>query len=150
MKFYNVQGEQQKPPKEYGWRPAVYGSLIKDKKLLFIQPNWDNKYCLPGGSMNLGETPTESLKREFLEETGFNVNVKSNPLFVDSHLFANPDINKYFQRISIYYEVELISEKQQSGTDEESTKIIWKNLDELNIFDFTYFQRDFLKTILNK
>ncbi|MEI6296067.1 MAG: NUDIX domain-containing protein [bacterium] len=150
MKFYNVKGEEQKPPKEYGWRPAVYGVLVKDKKLLIIQPNWDDKYCLPGGSIDLGETPIESLKREFLEETGCSVKIATQPIFVDSHLFANPEKEKYFQRISIYYNIELISENQSKDLDKESTAVVWKNLDEISSDDFTYFQRELLGVILKK
>ena len=151
MKFRNVKGKEEKhPPEVYSWRPAVYGVLIKNKKLLLIQPNWDNKYCLPGGSMELGETPTVALKREFLEETGYKVTVNPQPIFVDSHLFANPDAGRFFQRLSVYFKIELVSKRQFTDINEESTKIMWRSLKEISSKDFTYFQRDFLKTILEK
>jgi len=150
MEFYNTKGERVEYSKEYGWRPAVYGVLIENDKLLFIQPNWDDKFCLPGGGINLGETPVEALKREFLEETGYEVEVNGQPIYLDSQLFGSYDVNKFFQRINIYYEVKLTSQKQGDDIDKESTKIIWKNLNELNSDDFTFFQRDFLKTILRK
>jgi 8-oxo-dGTP diphosphatase len=150
MDFYDTKGRKIKYSKEYSWRPAVYGVLIENEKILFIQPNWDDKFCLPGGAMKLGETPTKSLEREFLEETGYKAQVNSQPIYVDSQLFGSYDVNKFFQRISIYYEVKIISKKQNTKIDEESTKIIWKNLKELKSNGFTSFQRDFIKTLLRK
>ncbi len=150
MKFHDVSGRTVKAPKEYGWRPAVYGILIEDNKLLFIQPDWDNKYCLPGGSMNFGETPVQALEREFLEETGYKVKVSPQPIYVGSLLFSDSKENKSFQRISMYYEVKRISNQQQKNLDKEATKIIGKNIKELKSIRFTYFQRDFLKTLLKR
>jgi 8-oxo-dGTP diphosphatase len=150
MDFLDVKGKKVKSPKEYTWRPAVYGVLICDNKLLIIQPDWDNSYSLPGGSMELGENPLEALEREFLEETGYKVKANSNPIFVDSKLFGDTKENKYFQRISMYYEVKLISTKQKSNIDKESIKVIWKDMNNLKSSDFTFFQRDFLQTIFKR
>jgi hypothetical protein len=49
MDFYDVKGKKIILPKNqnYNWRPAVYGVLIEDNKLLFIKPNWDKKFSLP-------------------------------------------------------------------------------------------------------
>ena len=93
MDFRDVNGKKVKAPKEYSLRPASYGLLIEGGKVLFIQPNWDKKYCLPGGSIDSGETPTKALEREFLEETGYKVNVNSKPLFIDSHFFIKEFTN---------------------------------------------------------
>ena len=153
MDFRDVKGKKVKLPKgrEYNWRPAVYGVLIEDNKLLFIKPNWDDKYCLPGGSINLGETTIESLEREFMEETGYKILVKNpDQPYVDNFLFGSDKVDKYFQRISLYYEVERVSKKQSNNLDEETTELHWKDVKNLSSLDFTFFQRNFLKTILKK
>lgn len=36
-------------------------------------PEADNKWELPGGKVNFGETPQEAVEREILEETGYKV-----------------------------------------------------------------------------
>lgn len=148
MDFRDVEGNKIEAPEKYDWRLAVYGVLIENGKILVIQPNWDDKYCFPGGSVNLGENLKESLKREFFEETGYKVEVEPQPMFVDSSLFGKTDADLFFQRINLYYKVERNGEREDGDIDEEVVEMHWKNLDELSADDFTFFQRDFLKTIL--
>ena len=151
MEFRDVKGKKVKLPKsrKYNWRPAVYGVLIENNKLLFIKPNWDDKYCLPSGSINLGETSLEALKREFLEETGYEIEITNpNNPYVDNFMFGSEKVDQYFQRISLYYEVKRTSKKQKKNLDEETVELLWKNIDDLTNNNFTFFQREFLKTII--
>ena len=56
---------------------GVYGLLIKDDRILLIKKvggPYDGKLDLPGGTIEFGEKPSETLKREFLEEVGILVN----------------------------------------------------------------------------
>jgi len=53
------------------FRPSVYGILIKEEKVL-LSKQWDG-YDFPGGGIKINETIEGALKREFLEETGFNI-----------------------------------------------------------------------------
>lgn len=58
--------------KQYG----VYGLIIKDDKILLIKKfggPYDKKLDLPGGTIEFCEKPTETLKRELLEEVGIEV-----------------------------------------------------------------------------
>lgn len=150
MKFRNTAGKIVDVPEgfTYGWRPAVYGFLVHEGKLLFIQPNWDTKYCLPGGSMDLGEDPITALEREILEETGYRIEVVDpRPMFVDSMLYGDPSKDKYFQRLNFFYEVKFIG-KVEGEIDEESQEILWREVEVMKVEDFTHFQRDFLRKVL--
>ena len=52
---------------------GIYGICIKDNKLLCIKKvrgPYKNRFDLPGGSQKENEGLTETLAREFREETG--------------------------------------------------------------------------------
>ncbi|MFI5560291.1 NUDIX hydrolase [Amycolatopsis japonica] len=57
----------------------AYGRLIRDGKILFIrrQPSsfLGGRWELPGGTVEPGERPAETVVREFAEETGLTVHV---------------------------------------------------------------------------
>lgn len=55
-------------------RIGVYGAVFDLDRLLLTQLRSNDadsgKWTLPGGGMDFGETPQETLEREFYEETG--------------------------------------------------------------------------------
>lgn len=61
---------------------GVYGVCLQEGKLLCIEKTrgpYQYRFDLPGGSQELGEGLTETLKREVLEETGYTLSRYSNP-----------------------------------------------------------------------
>lgn len=66
------------------------GVLIHKKKILMLQrkeeevPEAHHKWEFPGGKCEFDETPQEALTREFLEETGIDVEVKELLPFVQT------------------------------------------------------------------
>ena len=65
---------------------GVYGVCLQDGKLLCIEKTrgpYQHRFDLPGGSQELGEGLTETLKREVLEETGYTLSRSSNPRIYD-------------------------------------------------------------------
>jgi len=59
--------------------PVVASAVInKENKILIIRRNLEpgmNKWALPGGFIELGETPEEAAVRELKEETGIDSNI---------------------------------------------------------------------------
>ncbi len=48
--------------------------LFNDNNEILLQKRADDgTWCVPGGSMELGETPEQAARREFLEETGLSL-----------------------------------------------------------------------------
>lgn len=84
----------------------VYGVLLDAKQRLlvsdeFIRGNYYTK--LPGGGLEIGEGTRDCLKREFMEETGLEVQVGDHLYTTD--FFQISAFNNKDQIISIYYYV---------------------------------------------
>ncbi len=84
----------------------VYGLLFDDSKRLlvsdeFIRGMYITK--LPGGGLEIGEGTRDCLKREFMEETGIEVEVLEHIYTTD--FFQISAFNNKDQIISIYYKV---------------------------------------------
>lgn len=72
--------------KKYHRAFGVYGICVEDDKLLVINKNggpYINRYDLPGGSLEEGETLSKAMKREFIEETGLEIEIKENIGVID-------------------------------------------------------------------
>lgn len=58
--------------------PAVSAIILEGDRILLVKrksPPAQGKWSAPGGSIELGETAAEAVKRETLEETGIEVEV---------------------------------------------------------------------------
>ena len=116
------------------WRPAAYAIIIKDKKILLLKQT--NGYDLPGGGLDLGETPEEAVIREVKEETGL---VAANPRLIDcgTAYFKGYGTEKFFQAITIYYKCDYVSgELSKDGFDpleqEFAETPVWLDLKDLD------------------
>ena len=81
---------------------GVYGLIIENDKILLIKKvsgPYDGLLDLPGGTMEFGERPVDTLKRELKEEVGIDV--------IDYELFdadsVNVDWNYNNELISVHH-----------------------------------------------
>jgi ADP-ribose pyrophosphatase YjhB (NUDIX family) len=54
-------------------RAAVFSSTAEGPQILMVRETADGRWTLPGGWIDLGESPAYAAEREVLEETGMNV-----------------------------------------------------------------------------
>lgn len=54
----------------------VRAAVIRDGKILLVQERSDERWCLPGGWSDIGDTPSETTEREVWEESGFKVKAR--------------------------------------------------------------------------
>lgn len=104
-------------------RIGVYGAVV-DRGHLLLTQLWSKdadpgKWTLPGGGMEFGETPHETLEREFYEETGLTPRI-GDVLDVFSFL-ARPDLHV----IQMIYDVEAEGEPQVIEVDGSTVDARW-------------------------
>lgn len=98
-------------------RVRVCGICIKDDALLLVRhaKTIANKafWVPPGGGLTYGESMNEALKREFLEETGLEVNVTR-------FLFVNEFLRPPLHAVEFFFEVKPVGGTLITGTDPEA------------------------------
>lgn len=119
---------------------GCYGIVKKGNKVLLIMKGrgaYKGKLDLPGGGIEYGETALETIKREFMEEVGINIqNVKLKTV-VTNYVIWNLDETHLedLQHIGIIYDVEIDDndfekiKKDADGQDSLGAK--WYNINEL-------------------
>lgn len=102
------------------WSQSVGGVCIKDGKVLLARHTYGagkGMLIIPGGYVDFGETPEETLVREFQEETG--VTVKAGKLF--GMRFSAKDWYAVF-------EAEYVEGEARSDGD-ENDKVVWMDIE---------------------
>ena len=84
--------------------------IVNNNRILFTK--YGDKYCLPGGYAEVGETSIEAVKREILEETELNIN-DIEYLGMIENFFTNIR-NEYTHGIDIYYKTGISDEEAGS------------------------------------
>lgn len=90
------------PTADLKWRPAAYGIVIKDGKVL-LSKQFGNKYDLPGGGIDLGEDLKTGVLREIKEETGIDA---GNPRIIsveNSFFHAAHASKESYHSVLLYY-----------------------------------------------
>ena len=113
---------------------GVYGVCYKNGKLLCIEKTrgpYQHRFDLPGGSQELGEGLTETLKREVLEETGYTLSDYSNPRIYDV-LVQEEGQDFAVHHIMAFYDIVLDFERSQKSLPQvvndgsnDSANAIW-------------------------
>ena len=97
-------------------RVRVCGLCIVQDKILLINHSGITKtnfWSPPGGGINFGESAEDCLRREFLEETRLQIQVKD-------FLFACELVQKPLHAIELFFQVQPIGGMLRTGHDPES------------------------------
>lgn len=103
------------------WQQSVTAVVIKDNKVLLARHTYgpgNGKLIVPGGYVNIGETPQEAVIREYAEETGITISPKG----IIGIRFNNHD---WYVAFSADY----VAGTAYSDNDENS-EVIWLDVNE--------------------
>ena len=118
---------------------GIYGICIRDNKLLCIKKvrvPYKNRFDLPGGSQKENEGLTETLVREFQEETGYHIKGYGDCRVYD--VFVE-ESNRTVHHIMVFYNLDINLEQQDTISEKledelnDSGGIYWIDLEELDI-----------------
>jgi len=131
---------------------GVYGILINDDKILLIKKSrgpHKGKWDLPGGTIEFGEEPYETLKRELYEETGiteFIGTIRTAKSYTIIYQYKEKENQlEELHHIGILYNVELISndfELRIYGDGQDSLGAKWIHIEELKSIETTPFVKE--------
>ena len=123
--------------RDYDTRLAAYAVIVDEREQVLLalwnegeRPQW----TLPGGGVELHETPEQGAIRELLEETGYDVEV-GRVLGVDSHVIPVEERirgeDRPLRSLRIVFEARIVAGElthEQDGTTDEAR---WIPLDEV-------------------
>lgn len=99
-------------------RTSCYAIAIQKKRVLAVHQKWDQKFGFPGGGSEKNETRLETLSRELLEETGYNLHLcEAKPFLIRKTKFFALDLDRFFDSTLKYYRVQVSAQPVQSITD---------------------------------
>lgn len=128
--------------------PTV-GAIIfnPDNKILLCKSDkWDNKYVIPSGHIELGESIEDALKREILEETGleiYDIKLISLKESIYSDTFHK---QKHF----IFIDYICKTDSYNVILNEEAQEYAWVDLDAIDSYKLGGFTKELLIELKKK
>jgi 8-oxo-dGTP pyrophosphatase MutT (NUDIX family) len=108
-------------------RNAVRAIIKEDNKLLMAYLKKTGEYKFPGGGKEKNETTEEALKREVLEEVGYNIKkITEKAGTITEYAIAKEGGNNIFKMISEYYMVEIEKESVGQNLEEYEKKLMFR------------------------
>ncbi len=133
-------GSKLLPSEELKFRPAAYGIIVNDGKILLMTNRRTGKLALPGGGSVPGERLDQALRREVKEETGVEIQVGECSLWRERFFYYDP-LDVAFHAFTFFFwckplTLEPIADDQVD--DEESEKPRWLVIDSLRAEQFQF------------
>ncbi|WP_238147954.1 NUDIX hydrolase [Rothia halotolerans] len=117
-------------------RPAAYAVIIEQGSILLT--HWTGErhperaaWTLPGGGMEVGETPEQAAVREVYEESGYRVAL-DGLLGVDSKYHYESGRQRPFHALRILYRAYITGGSMGvTSTDDSTDDVAWVRLEDL-------------------
>lgn len=113
----------------------VTGTVIRNKKgeiLLTKSPKWSNKWVIPGGHVEPGETIQEGAKREGEEETGLKLS--DGEFFYWGEIINPSDFHRPAHFVYFDYFFDIL-EDQVHLDNQELTEYQWVSSEDIFTYD---------------
>jgi len=105
----------------------IRAAILVNNKILLVQEAMDNKWALPGGWADVGETPTQAIIRETKEECGLNIAPKKIIGIYDANRDGRP--MEFFHAYKIIFLCDVVG--GELSTSDETIDAKYFNINEL-------------------
>jgi ADP-ribose pyrophosphatase YjhB (NUDIX family) len=105
----------------------VRGAVVRDGRILLVRERVDDKWTMPGGWADVGETPAQSVTREVWEESGFKVRPVKVVAVLDANRKGRP--MEFYHAFKIIFLCEIIGGK--AAISEETSDVDFFDMDNL-------------------
>jgi ADP-ribose pyrophosphatase YjhB (NUDIX family) len=141
--FYDPQA-----PKPNSIRPAVAVALLdSDRHVLLLRRKDNDKWTMPGGTLDFGESLTDCAIREVREETGLQIQITGLiGTYSDPHILIAYSDGEVRQEFTFVYAAEIQSGELQ--IDGESKESAWTPLSSAVELPLAESQRRRLKDVI--
>ncbi len=96
------------------------GLVMEDEKVLLVREKSDGKWTLPGGWIDINESPRQAVEKEIREESGFTARAIRLLAVYDKHRHAHPpDI---FHSYKLFFHCEIESGASRSGLETDGVE----------------------------
>ena len=103
VECFTMFGKRKKVPlSSLSFRPSAYGVIVRGDRVIVVNTKSTGKFSLPGGGVETGEMIEEGLKREILEETGIDVDVRELIHFNENYFYYDP-LDEAFQSYQYFF-----------------------------------------------
>jgi ADP-ribose pyrophosphatase YjhB (NUDIX family) len=115
-------------PRPNSIKPAAAVALFdSDGKILLLRRRDNEKWTMPGGTLDFGESLTDCAIREVREETGFNIRITGLiGTYTDPNVLIAYSDGEVRQEFTFVYSAEI--EAGELVIDDESTEATWTEL----------------------
>ena len=97
-------------------RPGAYGIAFDKDQVFLVQ--WRGDFYLPGGALESGERPEDALRREILEETGYEV-MRSLPLCTGRQYAVHEPTGRAVNKLCAFFRIRLGPQTGHPARDHE-------------------------------
>jgi 8-oxo-dGTP pyrophosphatase MutT (NUDIX family) len=135
-------------------RPSAYGLIRTADDILLVNTKSTNRYWLPGGEIEEGESAIEALKREVWEECGIEINIGAKVTEKEHYFYYGPWDKTYLCK-SVFYECTPVSLKVTADympdpEEEETNDPEWVDVNLLTIDDIQFGMEDIAERFILK
>ncbi|BAY82307.1 NUDIX hydrolase [Calothrix parasitica NIES-267] len=95
----------------------VRGAVFQDNKILLVKERSDGCWTLPGGWADVGESPSESVVKEILEESGYHTKATKLIAVYDRDKQGHPPHPNYIYKL--FFQCELVGGSASTSIETE-------------------------------